>query len=290
MQLDQTIGAIRYFHRQRVFAMEQRKRSDLALGSFLRTVMGWSLALPTDERNAIRDRANAIMEIAEKVAKEETKPEEKRKPVPGADDPDVLEWADVIGASLKARAPFDAVEKKAEKEMRRLAMSLPVWERFGAGIRGFGELSLAIIVAEAGDLALYPKKGHLWKRMGVAQIDGVRQGSLPKTAPKEAWIAHGYNRQRRSRMFTIGDTLVKAQGPYREVYLARKAYEIAKAQEAGLTVAPSAKIPAKRAIEFISDGHIHRKAQRYMEQRLLRDLWQAWRDEGEASGTVAEAA
>jgi len=112
--------------------------------------------------------------------------------------------------------------------------------------------------------------------MGVAVLDGTRQGGLAKTAPKEAWIAHGYNRQRRSRMWNIGDALIKNGVLYRKVYLARKEYERKRAEANGLTVAPSAKIPKGRAAEFMSDGHIHRRAQRYMEKRLLRDLWQAW--------------
>jgi hypothetical protein len=268
--------AIRYQHRQRVFAMEQRKRADLALGSFLRMVLGWSLAIPKAEQEAIRANAARLQEIGDKVAKQLAKPEEKRKPVDGSDDPAFAEWRDIIMAAVKSRAPFDEIEAAAAKEMERLAQTLPVWQEFGAGVHGFGARSLAIIVAEAGDLSLYPKKGHLWKRMGVALVDGVRQGGLSKTAGKEAWIAHGYNRERRSRMWTVGDSLIKAHGPYREVYLARKAYERERAEAAGLIVAPSAKIPTKRAAEFMSDGHVHRRAQRYMEKRLLRDLWQAW--------------
>ena len=308
MQLDETIAAIRFFHRQRVFAMEQRKRSDLAIGSFLRTVLGWRLDLPSDERSAIAKRAAFIADTVEKVLKQEAKAEDKRKPVEGADDPDVLANWDIVAASIKGRTHWDNLEATMEKAMSKLAISLPVWRDFGEGVHGFGAPSLAVIVAEAGDLSGYPKKGHLWKRMGVAQIDGVRQGGLSKTAPAERWIEHGYNRQRRSRMWNIGKFLVQAQvrvvkdeqgqdtgervavGAYGEMFMRRRAYEIAKAEEAGLTVAPSAKIPAKRKMEFISEGHIRRKAQRYVEQRLLRDLWQAWRNEGKASERLAEAA
>lgn len=266
-------AAIRYQHRQRDYAMEQRKRADFALGSFLRCfALGWNLSRPADERRAIADRAAAMMN----------------------DGDDSGEWSNLIDASIAARAPFDRVEASAKKEMERLAKQLPVWKEFGEGVRGFGAVSLAVIVGEAGDLSVYPKKGHLWKRMGVAVIDGVRQGGLLKTASKEDWIEHGYNRMRRSKMFVIGEALVKAQvrkikddngedtgervatGPYGAAFLARKEYERQRAEAEGLTVAPAGKIPAKRAAEFMSDGHIHRRAQRYMEKRLLRDLWQAW--------------
>jgi len=274
----QTIVAeIRGHHRRRCYAMEQRKRANLALGSFLRILLGWSKQLPKDERDAINERAGDLIAIGEKFAKMLEKPEAKRKPVDGVDDPDFLEWEDIIMASVLARRPFDEVEAKATKAMEALAEQLPVWSEFGAHVHGFGAKGLAIIVGEAGDLGAYPKKGHLWKRMGVAVIDGVRQGGLAKTAPKAAWVEHGYNRQRRSRMFTVGDALVKKRNAYRDAYLARKEYERARAEAAGLTVAPSAKIPKGRWQEFMSHGQIDDRARRYAEKRLLRDLRAAWR-------------
>jgi hypothetical protein len=272
---------IRYQYRQRNYAMEQRKRADLALGSFLRLMLGWSLNADKETNDAARDRAAELIAIGEGVA--------KKGAAPGEDAADFIEWRDVIAASIEARKPFDKIEAVTTKRMEELARQLPVWVEWGADVRGFGARSLAVIVGEAGDLSNYPKKGHLWKRMGLAVIDGVRQGGLAKTAGAEAWIEHGYNRERRSRMFVIGDTLVKGGDEYRAVYLARKEYERSRATAAGLIVAPAAKIPAKRKDEFISDGHIHRMAQRYMEKRLLRDLWQAW-NRGKASRVMPSVA
>jgi hypothetical protein len=37
--------------------MDQRKRADLALGSFLRSALGWSRALPEAERKRINSQA-----------------------------------------------------------------------------------------------------------------------------------------------------------------------------------------------------------------------------------------
>ncbi len=273
MRPDPIIAEIREWHRVRCYAMEQRKRATLSLGSFLRLVLGWSLALPEAERSRIKAQAQSLIGLGE----DEAKALKRDKPF-ATDEPDYLKWRGAILASLQARGPFVEIEKGAVKEMERLAHELPVWPWCEA-IRGFGAVSLAVIVGEAGDLADYPRKGHLWKRMGLAVLDGIRQGGLKKTAVKEEWLAHGYNRQRRSRVWNIGDALIKGNGDgaYRECYLARKVYERDRAEAAGLTVAPAAKIPKKRAAEFMSDGHIHRRAQRYMEKRLLRDLWQAWR-------------
>lgn len=259
-------AAIRFQHRQRVYAMEQRKRANLALGSFLRLMLGWSHAMPKDEQDIIRAQAADLLDAGDRYVKHGEV----------HDYPGWSEFENIIVASIKAREPFDVIEASNLKNMKKLAKQLPVWSEWGEAVHGFGEASLAVIVAEAGELSAYPKKGHLWKRMGLAVMDGTRQGGLTKNAAKEDWIEHGYNAQRRSRMWNIGDALVKAHGPYREVYLARKEYERTTAEAAGLIVAPSAKIPAKRQSEFISDGHIHRRAQRYMEKRLLRDLWQAW--------------
>lgn len=247
---------IRATHRHRVFAMEQRKRVDLSLLSFVRFTLGWSPDLPDAEKKGIKAHAKAIAE--------------------GKGGGDADGFAEIVAASKASREPWAKMEKAASKEMEAAAKRLDVWREFGEATPGFGALSLAIIIGEAGPLSNYPKKGHLWKRMGVAVLDGVRQGGLEKTAPKDDWIEHGYNRQRRSRLFTIGDALIKAAGPYREIYLARKAFERERAEAAGLTVLPSAKITNRNRATAMSDGHIHRRAQRYMEKRLLRDLWQAW--------------
>lgn len=100
-------------------------------------------------------------------------------------------------------------------------------------------------------------------------------------------------KERRARLFVIGDVLVKQNkdGPFRAAYDRRKDYERERAKARGLTVAPSAKIPAKRAAEFMSDGHVHRRAQRYMETRFLMALWKAWkREHGAVPHPVKQAA
>lgn len=262
------IDEIRAWHRQRVFAMDQRKRSDLALGSFIRTQLGWSRALPKAEAEKINKAARDLIALGEKVASGKAT---------AIGDATFGQWGAVILASIQGRSHWDAIELAAVKEMERLARSLPAWPSFGEPIKGFGVRSLAVIVGEAGDLSLYANPAKLWKRMGLAVMGGVRQGGLRKSASADEWITHGYNAKRRSLMFVVGDVLIKNQNEYRDVYLARKDFERAKAQAAGLTVAPAAKIPAKRKAEFMSDGHIHRRAQRYMEKRLLKNLWQAWR-------------
>jgi hypothetical protein len=247
------INAITLLYRDYSFAQEQRKRMDLALGAYLRRALGWKKDLPDKERAAIAKEAAAI-----------------------AKDAEGTRFEAMVNAQTEGRACFDAVEAVALKAMTKLAIALPVWGSWGKDIRGFGAKSLAVIVAEAGDLSNYPDKSKLWKRMGLAVMGDVRQGGLKKGASAEDWIEHGYSPKRRSQVWNIGDAMIKAQvrkvkddadddsgervalGEYGQAYLDRKAYELARD-------------PEMKPIQA------HRRAQRYMEKRLLKNLWQAWR-------------
>lgn len=283
--LDETIEAIVAAHRERCYWMEQRKRSDLSMGAHVRTMLGWSLALPPEEREAIRQRAADMLVAGERYVKANERlagrlgrlTSEEANAAIEALPPRPTECAEVIIATIEMRRRVDGLEAQQTKTMEQLARSLPAYE-WAQGVRGFGALGLAIIVAEAGDLSKYATKGKLYKRLGLAVIDGVRQGGLPTGAPKDAWIAHGYSPRRRSRIWTIGvAVLMSGNERYRKIYLDRKAYEVAKAEAEGLTVAPAGKIPAKRRHEFRALGHVDARARRYTEKRLLLDLWRAWR-------------
>ena len=170
---------------------------------------------------------------------------------------------------IQARNLIAEQRADCEKQMRKMAKELPVWP-WVQSVRGFGELSLAGIVGEAGDLSSYLNPAKLWKRMGLAVINGERQR---KVSGADA-IEHGYAPHRRSLVWNLGDTLIKGTirkvkedgedtgereslSEYGAIYLERKAYERPRVE---------------------SDGHAHNRAKRYMEKRLLRDLWRAWRD------------
>ena len=124
--------------------------------------------------------------------------------------------------------------------------------------------------------------------MGLAVINGGRQR---RVSGDEA-LLHGYSPERRSIMWNIGASLIKQQGPWRDLYLARLATEHQKALDEGLIPATSTKATvdswAKRGLPELtkvtkitaahrSAGHMNNRAQRYIEKRLLRDLWRAWR-------------
>ena len=122
-------------------------------------------------------------------------------------------------------------------------------------IYGFGEIGLAQIIGEAGDLSRFSTVSKLWKWMGVAVMpDGKRQRLIAGLGPRE----NPYNPQRHAILSTIGDSLMRKDNSYREYYLEIKKRQPEKWPDA-------------------SDGHIHNHALRLMEKRLLRNLWREWK-------------
>lgn len=158
---------------------------------------------------------------------------------------------------ILARDGLEAARKAEEKILTKAAQSLAVWPYVEA-IKGFGALSLAQIVGEAGDVGSYGGPAKLWKRFGLAVFNGRAQGR-PDKPTAEDWVALGYSAERRSLVFVIGDNMIRARNPeFRALYDQRKAYEIERDPEMRKIVA-------------------HLRAKRYAEKRVLRDLWRAWR-------------
>lgn len=155
---------------------------------------------------------------------------------------------------MMARETVESHRAAVEKELVKLAQQLPVFE-WADGIRGFGTLSLAALYGECGDISSYKSASAVWKRMGLAVIDGERQR---RVAGADA-LLHGYSPQRRSVAWNIGVSLMRSQKPgesYRDFYDTEKAKQLAK----GLT-----------------KGHAHNRACRHMTKRLLAELYGAAR-------------
>ena len=138
-----------------------------------------------------------------------------------------------------------------EREIAKLATALPVYP-WAQTVRGLGPLSLGLIVAELGDPGQYATPAKVWKRMGLAVIDGKSQ----RRVAGGGGIEQGYSPRRRSLMYIVGENLLRQNGAgeYRTLYNERKATETGD-----------------------SPLHIHRRAMRYMTKRLLLDLWREWR-------------
>lgn len=160
---------------------------------------------------------------------------------------------------LAAIQQFRPLRLALEKRLKKLAQIQPEWS-WVQSVKGFGPMNFAAITGETGGIGMYRNPSCVWKRMGLAVIDGARQRKV--TDPEMAEI-HGYNPSRRAVAFNLGECIIKAGGPYKTVYDERKALEL---QTEGRTPI-----------------HAHRRAARYMVKRILRDLWRVSRDQGEAN-------
>lgn len=176
---------------------------------------------------------------------------------------------------LAARALLRTERLAVEKTLEKLAKQLPAFS-YVESVRGFGALSFAQIVGECGDIGSYKSVSALWKRMGLAVIEGGRQ----RRVAGDAALDHGYSPERRSIMWNVASCMLKAQrpdDPFRVYYDAEKAKQIAKLAEGLL----DGKEPSK--------AHAHNRACRHMSKRLLRDLFAAWRREATSRLEPSEA-
>lgn len=179
------------------------------------------------------------------------------------------------------REPIKKERLARERILRKLAMNLDVAD-WMESVPGFGPLGLAQIIGEAGDLSNYPNPGKLWKRMCLALVNGTIQRRIKGSKALE----HGYSPERRSVMWNIGESLIKKSGHYRDVYLERKELEKQRS-ESGECADRAAEMlkngshseSQRKVLESgkLPKGMLHNRARRYTEKRLLRDLWQAWR-------------
>lgn len=176
-------------------------------------------------------------------------------------------FAFVVAPFISAAALFDDRLRDVERQLEKHAKRLPVWP-WVEGISGFGAKSLAILVGECGDLSAYRTVSGVWKRAGLAVIDGERQR---KCADAVKALAHGYSPSRRSDLWNIGEAIARRQrtwadkttgevskepGPYGVYLEAEKAKQLAKGERPVVAEA---------------------RAKRHMTKRILRDLTLEWR-------------
>jgi hypothetical protein len=155
---------------------------------------------------------------------------------------------------ILARDTIEKERKATEKRLAAAAKQLPMYSWIEA-TRGLSALSFGQIVGECGDLSNYSNPAKIWKRMGLAVINGGRQ----RRVAGDAALLHGYNAERRSIMYVIGDNLIRAKNPeYRAIYDARR-------EHTAITHPDWTK------------GHSNNDAKRVMTKRLLKNLWRAWR-------------
>lgn len=183
------------------------------LRSLVANDMGYHTGLPQKDRNRILDAVDKRIGAVDPAA-----PDLAADPMAGH-----------IASSLTLARGAMAVEDGAAKHLEKLAAHLPVsgWMD-SAEQRGFGLLSLAQMIGEAGDLRNFrdtPKpNGHtghgyekLWSFLGLApftkggktQMGSTWKSGRGGTLTAKEWTAFGYSPRRRSLIWVIGDSLLK---------------------------------------------------------------------------------
>ena len=181
-----------------------------------------------------------------------------------------IETSDIVTLREMALKPLE-VQAQARLKVMIEEIECPALAHvveFADATRGFGRPSLAQIIAEAGDLCGYANPAKLWSRMGL----GLN--------PDHGSRYDGRSPRRRSLMHIIGDNFVRAGGPYKELYNARKEFERTK-PPCGKSLKnakgePIGECKDADGANCCKAGHIHNRALRYIEKRLLRELWRTW--------------
>lgn len=175
--------------------------------------------------------------------------------------PDVKRLAELVAALVSAE---NSARLNLERRMR--AHPLGPWVKQA---RGVGDKQAARLLAAIGDPAWNRSQdrpslvSELWSFAGFG--DAATQ--VRRRGSKVTWSPDA-----RKRTWLVAQSIVKAGGPYREVYdRARERY--AEAVHAGPCVrcGPSGKpAPAGSAL---SDGHKHARGLRAVAKAVLKDLW-----------------
>lgn len=148
--------------------------------------------------------------------------------------------------------------KAVERTITSLVRELPVWPWWQRH-RGLGDIGLGLLIGVTGDLHRFPTVAKVWKYLSLHVVNGRAAHAVRGAGAKE----QQYVKPRRTLVYKIGNALLShnRDGEYRKRYLERKAMELERLPEDVKT--------RKR--------WAHRRAHRYVEKMLLRDLWREWR-------------
>jgi len=245
-----------HFAQWEAIVRSQTRQTNATL-AFVRRAIGYESRMEEKERDRVAALAKKIVGLIE-----------DGKPIP----PELQTVAETVRpfveCSMQGGKPFDDQRARVEERMIELADTLP-GAAFAKSVRAFGLKALAKIIGMTGDLTNYATPCKVWRRLSLAPFQGKagstwrREGGLNA----EQWTEFGYSPGKSAIMFTIGDVLIKMNGPegeYRKLYDSRKAYELAREPD-------------------MQPMKAHRRAQRYMVKRLILNLWKAWRDKTKAT-------
>jgi hypothetical protein len=183
--------------------------------------------------------------------------------------------------TVRPKGEFDLLEDR----LLRIAPLMPGY-KWVESVKGFGVGNFIYLVGEIGNLADYPVPMALLVWLGIGTVNGERQRRVSGDPAKAKEMR--YRAERHAVAWRLGSSLmqlnweyvrdengtilldeegnkVKRDLEYRQLYLQRKEYELARMENEDDPGRPKSLM------------HAHRRAMRYMTQRALIHLWQAWR-------------
>jgi hypothetical protein len=186
---------------------------------------------------------------------------------------------------------FRQSRTEIEKKLAKEAKKLPAYDWIKS-VHGIGDGGFASIIGECGDISDYKSVSALWKRFGLAVIDGGRQRKVSNV--DEAAI-HGYSPSRRSVVWNCGTNLIGSLGvgrrpeigvdlaqydwpPYQKLFVERCRYLVEKDPEkyGRGTTEKADKTTGEVVLKESYSKHCAASAKRYVEKRFLRDLYAKW--------------
>lgn len=306
---DPQIQRIMKLARERSYWMQMRLRNTARLAAMVRSMLQptrgqedtWSEETKTQALEIVKEAVDREIRVCENARRALVDMKLLKIAPPDPTAHPLLSESFVI-ITARSLAEWELTERDTLAKMERIVSTFPIAAFVDSPHRkGFTLAGLAVIIGHAGHPLNYPKKGHLWKRLGLAPFskDGVtragsswgRYGGLSK----EDWIELGYKRSRLGDIFgKITQPLLYAQwratgaiGPYGEAYGRYKARQIELneagtfAEEAARQAASAKKNgikPRKELLEGkLTPAAINARALRYMTKKLIADLWFAWR-------------
>lgn len=289
--------------KRRKFCIRQQSQADRSIESLIASTMGFRIDATEKERKAVFAGAKTHRLAVEKGGEGQGGGGSQAVSALSAITPLIL-------VSASNRGNWDGLRKNVETAMIALATQLPVYA-WAKHVKGFGDKGLAIIAGEAGiPIGDYRTVEGLWKRNGVAVIDGERQR---KKTDKAQAAAHGYSPKRRSELWTLAASMIKHQwnaeklrcrcsnqptnfecvdgapvcekcgapGISADIIPAHAAgpygevYAVRKAHTLP-RIAATADLDSKSPDKWTA-GRCNNDAVRIMSKALLRDLWVEWR-------------
>lgn len=186
--------------RQRAILIKSRNMQANRLQAIIAGTIGYHSGMSEPDRKKIFAEASAIIKDIE-ARRNMTHP-----------------LCGIVRVTLTGINAFNDMKDGIESEMRRFVYQLPIIEWVNHKDQlGFGELFLAQVIGECGDLRRFANPAKVWRWMGCApwSFEGQtlmgatwRSGQRGKL-PAEEWTKFKYNPRRRSIAYLIGEGLMK---------------------------------------------------------------------------------